>query len=180
MRQEPNFDAKPTSPKRAELSGESRQARRLSAGIQVGLPGSVKLLLVLIAAAVGWITWAYLSADAFLNAYARRDRLTIEDYVDRAGFQRSLEAAAETTERREGSSDPIVALLSHLGSQILIARAPTFELVELVMPKNGRINFIRPTAPARMLVTVVNSRNEGIQLILAFRDFGWHVVGFRY
>jgi hypothetical protein len=136
--------------------------------------------MVLIAIAVSWVMWAYLSANAFLDAYARGDRLTIEDYVDRASFQRSLEAAAVPMLQREGLSDPFAALLSRIGSQIVIATAPTLELVEMVVPKNGRIILVKPTAPARMLVTVVNSRNEGIQLIFAFRDFGWHVVGFRH
>jgi len=181
VRQEPNFDKRAHDSAALDLYSEARGSKLSRPQGSPKLPRPIAALLVILGIFAAWIGWAYFSADFFLKALAQGDRQTIEDYVDRPSYQRSLEVLAPQAAQRTDHLDAIfVNIITEILRRGIIKNLQTYDLVEASIPPNSRIRMLFPTAPTRMIVTAVNERREGVQFVLAFRDFGWYVVGVRY
>jgi hypothetical protein len=144
------------------------------------LPMALKIALSVLLLGSVWVGWAYFSASAFLSALARGDRQTVEDHVDRASFQRSLEAQIPQHMRRDSPLvEALAGAIARIAGRMAADTVATYDLVNIAVPKNARVAMMYPTAPSRMVVAVVNERNEGQLLVFAFRDLGWYLIGVR-
>ncbi|MFM7346043.1 MAG: DUF2939 domain-containing protein [Tagaea sp.] len=127
-----------------------------------------------------WAGWAYLSVTAFLDALARGDRQAVEDHVDRAAFQRTLEAALP---QRAPPDSPVLGALAGAGARFLGRAAaeviPTYDMVAAALPKDAKIAGFAPTAPTRVRVTLADPHGKETILVFAFRDLGWYLIGVR-
>jgi ABC-type protease/lipase transport system fused ATPase/permease subunit len=146
----------------------------------VSMPTFFKYFLVVLFIALIWMGWAYFSALSFLGALARGDRRAVEDHVDRASFQRSLEAQIPQHMRRDSPLvEALAGAIARIAGRMAADTVATYDLVNVAVPKGARVILLYPTAPTRMVVTVVNDQNEGQLLVFAFRDLGWYLIGVR-